>query len=156
MKKFIAFILFMVLPLIGGKISSVLSGDIKYAYAQIIQPEFSPPTIVFPIVWTILFLLMGYSSWRVYTKCLSKNINPEYCMRPYGLQLALNYVWSPIFFGMGAYMLGAWCAVALLAAIIFMAIRFAVVDKLSAWLQVPYILWVTFACYLSFGVAYLN
>ena len=77
MKKFIVFILFMVLPLIGGKISSVLSGDVKYAYAQIIQPEFSPPTIVFPIVWTILFLLMGYSSWRVYTKCLHKCVSMD-------------------------------------------------------------------------------
>ncbi|MBE6452339.1 MAG: tryptophan-rich sensory protein [Alphaproteobacteria bacterium] len=156
MKKSVIFLLFVALPLIGGKISGFVSGDIAVHYKSIVQPDFSPPGMVFPIVWTILYLLMGISSWMVYTKAVKNKNNPNYFLRPYSIQLALNYLWSPIFFGLGYYWVGAWLALLLTAMVIGMIIRFSFISKVAATLQIPYMLWLIFATYLSFGVAVLN
>lgn len=156
MKKFVVFVLFMFLPLIGGKISAFISGDMSAEYVNMIQPAYSPPGYVFPIVWIILYLLMGFGSWLVYQKALKQNKNPENYLRSYGIQLALNYLWSPIFFGIGAFWVGSWLAIALAAAVLWMIISFSNISKLAAYLQIPYLIWALFACYLSFGVAVLN
>ena len=156
MKKFVIFLLFVALPLIGGKISGVISGDIAGHYKSIIQPDFSPPGVVFPIVWTVLYILMGIGSWMVYVKAVKNKSDPNYFIRPYSIQLALNYLWSPIFFGLAYYWVGAWLALLLTAMVIGMIIRFSFISKVAATLQIPYMLWLIFATYLSFGVAVLN
>ena len=156
MKKGLIFILFFVLPLIGGKISGLISGDISGTYITLNQPPFSPPGYVFAIVWTILYLLMGLSSWLVYTKARAHKKDASYYLRPYGIQLAINYAWSPIFFGLGMFSFGSWLSIALLACAIWMSIRFSDISKLAATLQIPYLLWLAFASYLSFSTMYLN
>ena len=155
MKVFI-FVLFLLLPLIGGKISSIFSGDIALQYALINQPAFSPPAITFPIVWSVLFLLMGIGAWLVYNAAIKRKLDPQYFLFPFALQLAINYVWSPIFWGLDNFWVGAWLALLLTAAVLWMILRFAYIKPLAAWLQVPYLLWCIFASYLSFGVAVLN
>ena len=99
---------------------------------------------------------MGISSWMVYTKAVKNKTDPNYFLRSYSIQLALNYLWSPIFFGLGYYWAGAWLALLLTAVVIGMIIRFSFISKVAATLQIPYMLWLIFATYLSFGVATLN
>lgn len=154
--KVLMFFIFLFLPLIGGKISAIFTGNIGLQYSLINQPAFSPPAIVFPIVWTILFLLMGISSWLVYLSASKRKLDPQYFLLPFALQLAINYIWSPIFWGLDSFWIGAWLALLLTAAVLWMILRFMYVNSLAAWLQVPYLFWCIFASYLSFGVAILN
>ena len=120
----------------------------------IIKPPLSPPGIVFPIVWSILFALMGIGAARIY---LSPASNAR--SRALGiflLQLAFNFFWSIIFFNIQNFGLALLWLVVLWALIIWMIRSFHTIDPLSAWLQIPYLLWVTFASYLNYGVWRLN
>ena len=120
----------------------------------IIKPPLSPPGIVFPIVWSILFALMGVGAARIY---LSPASNAR--SRALGiflLQLAFNFFWSIIFFNLQNFGLALLWLVALWVLILWMIKGFHAIDPLSAWLQIPYLLWVTFAAYLNFGVWRLN
>ena len=120
----------------------------------IIKPPLSPPGIVFPIVWSILFALMGVGAARIY---LSPASNAR--SRALGiflLQLAFNFFWSIIFFNLQNFGLALLWLVVLWVLILWTIKSFRAIDPLSAWLQIPYLLWVTFAAYLNFGVWRLN
>ena len=126
----------------------------KLYRTTIIKPPLSPPGIVFPIVWSILFALMGAGAARIY---LSPASNAR--SRALGiflLQLAFNFLWSIIFFNLQNFGLALLWLVVLWVLIIWMIKRFHTIDPLSAWMQIPYLLWVTFAAYLNFGVWRLN
>ena len=149
------YILWIALAEATGVLSGWLTREGAAQYEQtIVQPPLSPPGIVFPIVWGILFALMGISAARVDT-------SPASPARTRGLavflvQLAFNFFWSILFFNFQAF--GAalvWLAILWLL-IIWMIVEFAKVDKTAAWLQVPYLLWVSFAAYLNAGVWRLN
>ena len=138
-----------------GGLSGWLTGEGTELYrTAIIKPPLSPPGIVFPIVWSILFALMGIGAARIY---LSPASNAR--SRALGiflLQLAFNFFWSIIFFNIQNFGLALLWLVVLWALIIWMIISFHTIDPPSAWLQIPYLLWVTFASYLNFGVWRLN
>ena len=119
-----------------------------------VQPPLSPPAILFPIVWTILYALMGISAARIW---LSEE-SPE---RSRGLnlfiaQLIVNFFWSLIFFNLQAFGFALLWLILLWILVAWMILTFAKTDKLAAWLQVPYLLWLTFAAYLNAGVWILN
>ena len=118
------------------------------------QPPLSPPAIVFPIVWTILYALMGISAARV-------SLAPQSVGRSRGLnlfitQLIVNFFWSLIFFNAQAYGLAFIWLLLLWCLVLAMILQFHKVDPLAAKLQIPYLIWLTFAAYLNFGVWYLN
>ena len=121
---------------------------------SIIQPPLSPPSIVFPIVWGILYALMGISAARIYmspqSQARSKGLNL------YIIQLAVNFLWSIIFFNMQAFGFAFIWLLLLWALVLWMILMFRNVDSLAAKLQIPYLLWLTFAAYLNLGVWYLN
>ena len=120
----------------------------------IIKPPLSPPGIVFPIVWSILFALMGVGATRIY---LSPASNARsHALGIFLVQLAFNFFWSIIFFNLQNFRLALLWLVALWVLILWMIRSFHIIDPLSAWLQIPYLLWVTFAAYLNFGVWRLN
>ena len=139
---------------VGGLSGWLTREGTELYQTTIIKPPLSPPGIVFPIVWSILFALMGVGATRIY---LSPASNAR--SRALGiflLQLAFNFFWSIIFFNLKNFGLALlWLAV-LWALIIWMIRSFHTIDPLSAWLQVPYLLWVTFAAYLNLGVWRLN
>ena len=125
-------------------------------YERIMRPALAPPAIVFPIVWTILYTLMGISSARIRLK---KEENPELVLDAlfaYAIQLILNFFWSLIFFNMQNFLFSLIWLVLLWIAILVMIIRFYRVEPLAALLQIPYLLWVTFAGYLNFMIYQLN
>ena len=122
--------------------------------SSIAKPPLSPPAIVFPIVWTVLYFLMGIGAARV-------SLSPASPARTkalgiYLLQLGFNFFWSIIFFSFGAYGAALVWLAALWLLIVLMILTFYRADITAALLQLPYLLWVTFAAWLNFGVWVLN
>lgn len=120
----------------------------------VIQPPLSPPMWLFPIVWGILYALMGISAARIW-------IAPESLERRRGLnlfiaQLIVNFFWSLIFFNLQAFGFAVVWLTLLWVLVAWMIFTFYHVDKLAAWMQVPYLTWLTFAAYLTCGVWVLN
>ena len=120
-------------------------------YEDIIKPPLSPPGFLFPIVWTILFILMGISIARVMDKTDDKSL-----LILYFTQLIINALWTPIFFGLKAYLFAFIWILILLGLVIYLTIRFYHIDKVSSYLLIPYIIWLVFAGYLNLGVYILN
>ena len=118
------------------------------------KPPLSPPAIVFPIVWIILYALMGIGAARIYLTPPSAQRRKALTL--FFVQLGFNFVWSLLFFNLEAYGLAFVWLAALWAMIVWMTARFYEVDRLAAYLQIPYILWGFFAGYLNYGVWLLN
>ena len=138
-----------------GALSGWLTREGARLYSQtILQPPLSPPAPVFPAVWALLYLLMGIGAARVWLRPSSRDRTRGLAL--FGVQLAFNFVWSLIFFTGRAYGFAlVWLAV-LWALIAGMIVLFRRTDRTAALLQIPYLLWVTFAAYLNFGVWVLN
>lgn len=139
---------------VGGLSGWLTREGTKIYNTTIEQPPLSPPGIVFPIVWTILFALMGIGAARIY-------LAPASAARSKSLllflgQLAFNFFWSIIFFNFQAFGFAFIWLIALWILILWMILSFRKVDPLAAWLQIPYLLWVTFAAYLNLSVWILN
>ena len=138
-----------------GGLSGWLTRDGAKAYSQsIIQPPLSPPAMVFPIVWGILFALMGIGAARIYLAPPSRERTNS--LRIFLLQLAFNFFWSILFFNLQAFGAALVWLLILWGLIVWMIVAFRKVDPLAAWMQIPYLLWVTFAAYLNYGVWMLN
>ena len=120
-------------------------------YKTLNKPPLSPPGILFPIVWTILFILMGISIYRVV-----KENNSTEAKLIYFIQLIVNALWTPIFFGFNQYFLAFLWILMLIILVITMILLFYKIDKISAYLNIPYLIWLLFACYLNFGIYVLN
>ena len=146
-------ILWVAIPLIVGGVSSLLSGDMGQMWNTLHRPPLSPPGWVFPIVWTVLYVLMGVAAYLVSES--SSTLRPI-ALRLYWLQLLLNFLWSPIFFGCNMPGLALVIAIALWAVLGFTVLVFARVDRLAGLLMLPILLWVTFAVYLNAGIVALN
>ncbi len=143
------------IPLAVGGLSSLISGGGMGDYRVLQQPPLSPPGWVFPVVWTLLYLLMGYASYLI----LISGKDPEEirtALKLYGAQLILNFVWPIVFFGL-QWRLVAFFVLIALWVMIYLTIRaFSKIDEKAGDLLLPYILWVTFAGYLNLGVYFLN
>jgi len=137
-----ALIISILIPLAVGTMSALFSGNMS-SYSILTQPAFSPPGFIFPIVWTILYILMGISSYIVYS---SNSPNKSKALLLYCIQLFFNFCWSIIFFGLDLF----------LFAFIWLIALILIVNPLSAYLQIPYLIWCIFAAYLNFSIFLLN
>lgn len=142
--------LLIFLPLILGGIVSIFIDT--SLYSEIIRPRLSPPSFLFPIVWSILYLLMGVSLNMV----LKTNDGSKDAISFFVIQLFLNYTWSNIFFNLRAYLLASIWIIVLLISIILMINSFRKINKLASFIQIPYLLWVMFASYLTIAIYILN
>ncbi len=142
------------IPLAVGGLAALLSGGMR-SYQVINQPPLSPPGWVFPIVWTVLYLLMGEASYRVLVSGKGKG-EIRKALIAYGVQLALNFLWPLVFFGGKMYLTAFFILIGLWIAIFITLQRFSKIDETAGDLLIPYLLWVTFAGYLNFGVFLLN
>lgn len=144
------------IPLTVGIASAALTRESMDIYGRLNTPPLSPPAILFPIVWTLLYILMGISSAMVYVK---RDRNPEAARRGliyYGVSLVLNFSWSIIFFNMQAVFFALLVLGGLFYCIIRTIIEYRKVCPAAAYLQIPYALWVAFAGYLNAGIWLLN
>lgn len=156
-KKIKPYVISIAIALAVGGLSAWLTKDGMDLYNQtVIQPPLSPPMILFPIVWTILFILMGVGSAIVFVKRHTDKEAARSALFVYGLQLVVNFLWSIIFFNMQSYLFAFVWLLLLWALIIIMIIKFREISPLAAYLQIPYLLWVTFAGYLTIMVYFLN
>ena len=142
------------LPLAVGGLSTLLSGGMDL-YSDLVKPPLSPPGWLFPVVWSILFLMMGYASSRILTSDAPKD-EKRRALTFYGIQLMLNFLWSPVFFGLGWLLVAFFVLVALWVMILITANSFSQIDKLAGKLLIPYLMWVAFAGYLNFAFYLLN
>ena len=146
--------IFLGIPLAVGGLAALLSGGMRN-YGNLNQPPLSPPGWVFPIVWTLLYLAMGYASWRVYTRGQDAGLVRS-SLFVYGLQLFFNFLWPIVFFRGQAYLAAFVVLVILWVLIVITLWQFNKSDERAGDLLIPYLLWVTFAGYLNLGVYLLN
>ncbi len=149
LKKIKPYIYSVLIALAVGGLSALLTRGSMDIYNDIVRPPLSPPGFLFPIVWTILYILMGISSAIVYRKASKSPIIQKTGLGVYALQLVVNFFWSIIFFNMRAFLFAFIWLVLLWVLILTMIVRFYRISPLAAYLQIPYLLWVTFALYLS-------
>lgn len=146
----------LILPQLAGGIGAVFTTpSVTSWYAAITKPSFNPPSWIFGPVWTTLFVLMGIAFYLVWQQG-TKRPQVRHALTIFGVQLALNTLWSIIFFGLhspgGALIEIAFLWLAI-AATIF---AFAKISKTAAWLLAPYLAWVSFAAFLNFTIWRLN
>lgn len=148
-------IISLLIPLAVGGLSAFLTrGNMKF-YEKVEQPPLAPPGWIFPVVWSILFLLMGISLYLVWiSKAHPQQKKTAFAV--FALQLFMNFIWSPIFFNMRRYLFAFVILLILWLLIITMITLFYRISKPAGLLQIPYLLWVTFAGYLNLGIYLLN
>lgn len=138
-----------------GALSGWLTREGTQLFSETVaKPPLTPPSLVFPIVWGILYALMGIGAARVSLTEPSEDRSRG--LNLFVAQLIVNFFWSLIFFNAQAYGFAFFWLLLLWGLVLWMTLTFRKVDPIAAWLQVPYLLWLTFAAYLNFGVWRLN
>ena len=138
-----------------GLLAGLLTRNATESFGQLVaQPPLSPPAILFPIVWTVLYALMGFGAARI-------RLTPPSPERSRGInlfiaQLIVNFFWPLIFFNAQAYGFALLWLLLLWGLVLWMILTWRKIDPLAAKLQIPYLLWLTFAAYLNLGIWLLN
>ena len=137
---------------IGG-LSSIITRGSSEIYKDLNRPPLSPPSWIFPVVWTILYILMGISSYIIYES--NSNIKNK-ALTVYIVQLAVNFIWPILFFNLEIFLFSFIWLILLLGLVLYMTLLFYQIKPLAAYLQIPYILWLIFAGYLNLMIYILN
>lgn len=153
MKKAKPYIFSILLALTVGGLSALATANNMNIYDKINPPPLSPPGWLFPVVWSILYVLMGVSAAIIFT---SDSTQKDDALFFYAISLVLNFSWSIFFFNMQSFIISFIILVALWLSILITIIKYYKINKPAAWLQLPYLLWVTFAGYLNLAIAILN
>ena len=143
------------LPLCIGGIAAMLTGDMMKEYFFLNKPPLSPPGWMFPVVWTILYVMMGLASYLVMTSGADRSLIVK-ALVFYGIQLALNFLWSILFFNCSLYLWAFVELIAMWAVIIVTTVFFFRASTPAGVMMIPYILWTTFAAYLNLAVYKLS
>ena len=144
-------IVYSLLPIVGGAlVGLIISGYMNYG--DMVKPPLSPPSYIFPIVWTILYILMGIS----YFIATKDNGNDKELNQIYILQLLVNFFWPIIFFVLKMYFSAFFWIILLIILVIYMIKELLKNNKISGYLQIPYFIWLLFATYLNIGIFLLN
>lgn len=141
------------IPLAGGAIVGFLTKNSMNVYNNVARPALAPPPIAFPIVWSILYVLMGISSYLIYE---SKSIYKEKSLYVYYIQLILNFTWPFVFFSGKMFLVAFFILLLLWGMVIWMTGLFYKVKPVAAYLQIPYLIWLGFAAYLNLSIGFLN
>ncbi|MBQ8730745.1 MAG: tryptophan-rich sensory protein [Lachnospiraceae bacterium] len=146
---------FIALPLVVGIISALFTMNSMKAFEMLNKPVLSPPGWLFPVVWTILYILMGISSYLIYNSSASQKEKSE-ALTVYLIQLALNFLWPTFFFTFSWYWYSLIWLLVLWVAVVIMILKFYKISKPAAYINIPYIIWLTFAAYLNYAIAVMN
>ncbi len=144
------------IPEAVGGLAALISGNIGQMYQNYNKPPLSPPGILFPIVWVLLYALMGIASYLVYEEGTNKGNAKQNALLFYAIQLGLNFLWPIVFFRFEAYTAAVVVILLLDIFVIITALKFKKLYEPAFYLMIPYILWLLFATYLNIGVAVLN
>ena len=143
------FIINLIIPLLVGGLSALLTRQQMEIYMHLNKPLLSPPGWLFPIVWTFLYILMGISSYMIY---ISQDDRRENALIIYAFQLFINFCWPLFFFNLHNYFIPLMILLVLIVTVIYMMILFKQINKTSFYLIIPYIIWLFFALYLNFMI----
>lgn len=149
----------LAIPLAVGGLSALLAGDSMAAFGSFNQPPLAPPAWLFPVAWTILYILMGVACFLVWIRPVDKQVTAKektFFFVVYGVQLIFNFFWSIFFFNFGWHWFAFVWLIALWAMILALVIWGGKNQRAVMWLLLPYLLWVTFAGYLNLMIAILN
>lgn len=148
-------ILCLSIPLLTGALSAFLTRNAMEQFERLSKPPLSPPGWLFPVVWTILYLMMGAASYLVLRSGGPRQAVDK-ALTLYGVQLGFNFLWTILFFSMGRYLFAFFWLVVLWFLILAAALRFYRLSEPAGYLMVPYLLWVAFAGYLNLGIYLMN
>ncbi len=148
-------ILCIAIPLAVGGLSALLTRGGMDIFKMVKKPPLSPPAWLFPVVWTLLYALMGIASYLVLESSADRE-EKEKALYLYGIQLAVNFFWPVLFFSLQRFGFAFVWLVLLWALILWTLLRFYRIHKTAGYLLIPYLVWVTFAGYLNFGIWLLN
>lgn len=146
-------ILITLAPLVSGALSWLVVSDAASSYGELALPPLSPPAWVFPAVWTVLYIMTGIASLRIYSSADPDRTNALYL---FYIQLAVNVIWPFIFFGLCQYLVAFLWIILLWLLVLDTTVTFGNIDRKAGYLLVPYILWISFAAYLNLTVFFLN
>lgn len=138
-----------------GVLSSLLSGNFLSFYSELVKPPFAPPGNLFPIVWTILYALMGISAYMIYVSDADDEEKKK-ALNLYVVQLFVNFMWSIVFFRFEQIGAAAVVLILLVLLVALMIVTFKKIRPLAGYLNIPYLIWVIFAAYLNIGFLILN
>ena len=143
------------IPLIVGGVSALLTKNSMEVFERVAQPPLSPPAWLFPVVWTILYILMGISSYLIITADVMRLQKAE-AIRIYAYQLVVNFLWPTFFFNFGWYFFSILWLILLWVLVFFMIRKFFAINRVAGYMNIPYLIWLTFATYLNIGIWWLN
>ena len=155
--KIPAMLLSIAIPLGVGILSALLTKGNMSIFEQIKKPPLSPPAFLFPIVWSILYILMGISAFLIYDDRTEENkgrVNEA--LTYYFASLIFNFLWSILFFNFKVFGIAAVCLAVLLVLILKTILSYFKINRTAAYLQIPYALWVAFAGYLNVAISIIN
>ncbi len=155
-KKWKPYLISLVISLGVGGLSALLTKNNMDLYETIQTPPLSPPSILFPIVWTFLFILMGISAAMIYQHFRKDPSGVFIALTIYAVSLFFNFWWSIIFFNGRMFLFSFIWIILLWFSILLTILHYKRYDKTAAYLQIPYLLWVAFAAYLNIGIYILN
>ncbi len=153
--KLKTFFICVAIPLLVGIIAGLITSGSMDTYGQLQQPPLAPPGRIFPIVWTVLYTLMGIASYLVLTSDADPTAKQN-ALFVYGLQLAVNFIWPILFFSLEWYLFSFAWIILLWVLILVTTAKFLQISTTAGLLLVPYLFWVIFAAYLNLGVYLLN
>lgn len=158
-RKFFIALCMIMLPLVGGSVITIFTIDAQEAFGSFTQPPLAPPAWLFPVVWTILYIMMGVASYLIYRvkakKPAEKRLRVAELIVFY-VQLAFNFAWTLLFFNANLkYFAFGWLIV-MWSMILVLIIMCSRNQRTAMWLLLPYLLWCTFAAYLNLAIAVLN
>ncbi|MDO5010125.1 MAG: TspO/MBR family protein [Intestinibacter bartlettii] len=159
-KEIKKFIICVAIPLLTGLLSSTIAvllsqTTFEEQYSQLIKPGFAPPTAAYPIVWSILYVLMGISAYII-TSSKKSTMKVNDAMFLYYVQLVLNFLWSILFFGLNLRFVAFIESILLTFILAIMIYRFYKIDQRASIINIPYLLWMFFVNFLSYFIWILN
>lgn len=151
-KNIIYLVLSILIALFFGAIGSLLGGSMSI-FDNLLKPSFAPPAILFPIVWAVLYILMGISAFLVY---ISDSKYKKTALIIYFIQLIVNALWTMIFFRFQNFLFAFVWLLILLGLVVLMEVYFYKSDKKAFYIQIPYVIWLVFALVLNYSIYTLN
>ena len=146
----LALIIAILIPLIIGGVSAILTAKDMSIYETMNKPALAPPSWLFPIAWTILYVLMGLASYYIFTS-FAETSKKWIALAFYFAQLVLNFFWTPIFFTYSLYLIAFIVLIVMWVLILICVILFFKIKPIAGLLMCPLLLWTTFAAYLNFS-----
>ena len=156
LKRIVPHLVFVSISLLVGILSALLTKGNMDIYDTVVTPKPQPPSALFPIVWTALYILMGIGAGELYKRRGMQQEATREGLFFFALQLIVNFLWSILFFNAMQYLLCVLVLIILLVLVILMTVKFYKVRPFTAILQIPYIVWLAFALYLNVGIVLLN